>query len=80
MRKNASDLTRLFVLATLILLITFWAGCRSAAPALTPEQNEIKIVRRLPNGNYEVTPGFIEWTYRLKKENEELRRRGIRGE
>lgn len=61
--------SRLLLTATLTLsTLCFSAISCKPDPELIPV-GEARVVARLPNGNFEVTPAFILWVNDLRSEN-----------
>lgn len=58
--------------ATLISLILLLASCHPKVELITV--GEALIIQQLENGNYEVTQGFIDRTWKALNENEQLKR------
>lgn len=72
MRKRNRNLLRLYATAILISLILLSASCRTKTE-LVPIGDAV-IVRQLPNGNYEVTPAFIQKTFKALERNKQLKK------
>lgn len=76
MRKKGRSFFRLSSLAMLIVLICFSVNtCKKPEPELIPI-GAVKVVKKLDNGNFEVTPALIELihelAYKVKKLELEL--------
>ena len=87
MKRTTAPWTRRLLTVTALLSLLCLNGCLTAStPALpkpAPPVESVrvipadKIVLRMPNGNYEVTPAWIQERYRLEswlaEENKRLR-------
>ena len=55
----------------IVSILFFLINCQKPEPLLKPI-NEARVVQRLENGNFEVTPAFILWAYNMKGQIELL--------
>ena len=75
MNEKSKNTCRLLLTATLIIstAILSLEACRERVE-LVPTGGA-RVVQRLENGNYEVTPEFLVWTGRLRQEIERLKKK-----
>jgi hypothetical protein len=64
MKTTWRGLTRRRLVATLMLSVLLLNGCASRQVTVIPED---RMIRQLDNGNYEVTPAWLQERYRLER-------------
>lgn len=71
MRPTPRLLTRLLLAATLMLSAPPLSGCATRTPQPVTVIPADRMIRPLDNGNYEVTPAWLQERYRLERRQAE---------
>jgi len=64
MRKTWRNWTGALLVATAVLSAAFSSACARPEVTVIPEE---RMMRKLPNGNYEVTPAWLKERYEFER-------------